>query len=879
MLLSNKTSHISIIYRIISFILSLSPITHNIYQIYKMVKPSSTTLSPSSFGWMMNNVIVSVMVMMLITIVVVTGSSSYSSSPDESGSGSTNTILDMCNPDTLYDMMDNIGVDPSPKGIDRLGAYGSWYSPWTTKLATSNQKYSLETYEPTKDFAFWLEVRPTEQGRFVPVQVDNNNNYRDLIPIGYNARSSVYEYGGTPIVFLNYPRHANDQDFKVVFINEDQALYLHYPHRDKYVPLRLTPPVTTRNTTMRFVDGTHDKKRNRIVYICEEHFPSPDNPEEELQQALNYLCSIDLRTKEIKIIEQGRDFYSYPRFNHDFSKVNININLTWISWSFPNMPWDDTELYVGNIHYFDGSLTSKYRVSWFNESVIDPKWGIGDDRDSLYYISDISEGYWAIHKHNSISKTNQLIQSPKSLGYIEIGEPIWYFGRSFYDLLPNKRIMATGDKYIIDIKIGMGFEKYENEMSIGRSIKTQKQGVGCRDEYDCSVTILGGSPTQTTTLVRLLSSPRKSFQNNQNNQNNSQQQKVKVGVQVDVSSIRYQDKDKDKKDTYIIERFGFPYECNRQTGQCKSVYLLPYHIEFQPLLPLDTYDSRFISIPVLIKFATSDGHFAYGYYYPPTNPLYTNAGQISNASNKPPPLLVKSHGGPTDSAEPVLNMKFQYWTSRGIGILDVNYRGSSGYGRQYRELLNTKWGIYDVDDCCNGAKYLVENGFASNDSLLIDGGSAGGFTTLASLTFRDVFKGGSSFFGIGDLDKLAQQSRHKFEFRYADKLVGDYKEQRQLFYDRSPIRYVSKLKVPVAFFHGADDMVVDPNQSREMYEHLKAIGIPTLLEIYQGEDHGFVQEKNLQRSLDGEHFFFSKILGFEAKCLLHNDFNIVNLNK
>ena len=267
-------------------------------------------------------------------------------------------------------------------------------------------------------------------------------------------------------------------------------------------------------------------------------------------------------------------------------------------------------------------------------------------------------------------------------------------------------------------------------------------------------------------------------------------------------------------------------------------------------------DPDFFSAPEPIAFPTEDGFTAHAFFYAPNNPNYRAPdGEL-------PPLLVKSHGGPTSAAATALSLHIQYWTSRGIAVLDVNYGGSSGYGREYRERLKDKWGVIDVDDCANGARYLVERGDVDERRLMITGGSAGGYTTLCALTFRNTFKAGASHYGVSDAEALAAET-HKFESRYLDKLFGPYPERRDIYHDRSPINFTERLSCPVIFFQGLEDRVVPPNQAELMVEALRAKGVPVAYVAFEGEQHGFRQAKNIKRSLDGELYFYSQIFGFE----------------
>jgi dipeptidyl aminopeptidase/acylaminoacyl peptidase len=267
-------------------------------------------------------------------------------------------------------------------------------------------------------------------------------------------------------------------------------------------------------------------------------------------------------------------------------------------------------------------------------------------------------------------------------------------------------------------------------------------------------------------------------------------------------------------------------------------------------------DPVYFSAPRAVEFPTADGMTAQGFFYPPTNPDYcAPAGQR-------PPLLVESHGGPTAAAATAMSLAIQYWTSRGIAVLDVNYGGSTGFGRAYRERLKKNWGIVDVDDCANGARFLVDEAQVDGNRLMISGGSAGGYTTLCALTFRDTFNAGASHYGVSDCEALARET-HKFESHYLDGLMGPYPEQRAIYHERSPINFTERLACPVIFFQGLEDKVVPPNQAETMVEALRAKGIPVAYLPFVGEQHGFRQAQNIKRALDGELYFYSRVFGFE----------------
>jgi len=270
----------------------------------------------------------------------------------------------------------------------------------------------------------------------------------------------------------------------------------------------------------------------------------------------------------------------------------------------------------------------------------------------------------------------------------------------------------------------------------------------------------------------------------------------------------------------------------------------------------DLPDPAMVSIPEDISFPTENGLEAHALYYAPKNPDFTGP------EGEKPPLIVMSHGGPTGFASASYRPRVQFWTSRGFAVVDVNYGGSSGYGRAYRQRLQGQWGIVDVDDCANAARYLAQQGLVDAKRMAITGGSAGGYTTLCALTFRDVFRAGASHYGVADLEELAKDT-HKFEARYLDGLVGSHPEKIDLYRQRSPIHATAQLSCPVIFFQGLEDKVVPPAQSESMYESVRARGIPTAYITFPGEQHGFRRAENIQRALEAELYFYSRIFGFE----------------
>ena len=267
-------------------------------------------------------------------------------------------------------------------------------------------------------------------------------------------------------------------------------------------------------------------------------------------------------------------------------------------------------------------------------------------------------------------------------------------------------------------------------------------------------------------------------------------------------------------------------------------------------------DAGWFSVPEPISFPSSGGRTAHALFYPPTNPDATaESGEL-------PPLLVLIHGGPTSAARPTLQLETQYWTSRGFAVVDVNYGGSTGYGRNYRNQLRSRWGIVDLDDCEAAARWLGQQGRVDSARLCIRGGSAGGYTTLAALAFRDTFAAGASHYGVADLEALATET-HKFESRYLDGLIGPYPARRDLYLERSPIHHVDGFDRPLIVLQGLEDEIVPPNQAEMIVDALRGKGVPVAYVAFAGEQHGFRQAANIRRALDSELSFYAQVFGFD----------------
>jgi dipeptidyl aminopeptidase/acylaminoacyl peptidase len=270
-------------------------------------------------------------------------------------------------------------------------------------------------------------------------------------------------------------------------------------------------------------------------------------------------------------------------------------------------------------------------------------------------------------------------------------------------------------------------------------------------------------------------------------------------------------------------------------------------------------DTSYFSVPRAVEFPTDGGLTAHALFYPPTNPRY------AAPEGERPPLIVSSHGGPTGATTAIFDLQTQYWTSRGFGLVDVNYGGSTGYGRAYRERLNGAWGVVDLNDCVNAARHLADLGEADGGRLLIRGGSAGGYTTICALTFTDAFAAGASYFGIADLEPTPDGHTHKFELQYEHTLIGPYPEAAEVFRQRSPINYVDRISTPMLVLQGTDDEVVPQEQAEMIVEALRERRVPHAYLLFEGEGHGFRRAENIVASLEAELSFYAQVLGLDLE--------------
>lgn len=629
--------------------------------------------------------------------------------------------------------------------------YGSWPSPITPQLLVSNAAMLTETWEEGTT-VWWSELRPSEGGRIQILRRDDDGTVHELLPAGYSARTRVHEYGGGAW-WVNHDM--------VYFANwDDQRLYRIVDGEPE--PVTAAPEI---HHGWRYADGRVTPNGAWIICVREDHQGDGE--------AANQIVAIPATGGDATILTDGRDFVSSPRPSPD------GRQLAWITWDHPNMPWDDTELWIGRLVSTGGAirLEDARRVAGGpGESVQQPGWG---RHSSLFVISDRTD-WWNIYRVDGVDNL-----TPMTELQAEVGVPGWLFGRPTYGFTrPNGDLILTWSEH--------------GRARLGRLPQE-------------------GGPLQAWLL------PYVSLQ------------AIRVAGEQVVAIASSTDHEPE------VVRFS-------TNGR---------HATHQVLRPARALDipGDLVSRAEPIEFESGNGRRAHAFYYPPTNP------EVEGPEDERPPLLVMSHGGPTSAASPAFNLGIQFWTSRGFAVVDVNYGGSTGYGRAYRTSLEGQWGIIDVEDCGAAATHLVRAGLVDGDRLAIRGGSAGGFTTLAALAFTDVFKAGANSYGVSDLGALAEDT-HKFESRYLDRLVGPWPDAKDVYAARSPINNTAGFDCPLITFQGLEDVVVPPSQSERIVAALAEKGIPHAYLAFEGEQHGFRKAETIVAVLEAELSFYAQVFGF-----------------
>lgn len=613
-------------------------------------------------------------------------------------------------------------------------SYGSWPSPISAQSMVAGAAVPVSLWSQ-RGRMWWTESRPAESGRNALVC-----DGRDLWSSA-SVRTRVHSYGGGAW----WPDGADgvyacdDADGRLWNVLADGTAH----------PVSPEPAFFH---GFRYADGR--PHGDGTVCVRENHLVARERGGEEANEIVRFIGN---GLGEPEVVATGADFYAWPRPSPDGQR------LAWVQWNHPNMPWDQTELWV------DGHCA----VAGIG-SVVEPQWG----PDGRLYVVNDHNGWWNLYALDG----NEL--TPVFELDAEMHRPAWVFDDPSYAVCDDNTVVVAAmrgslaelwalppdrsDPYLVDLP----WTSYASVRPAGPH----------------SVCAIVASPTQEPTAVR-----------------------------IDVADGTH--------------------EVVRPPARA-------------------AVDAAYLSSPRPITFPTTDNAEAHGLFYPPTNP------SARPPAGEKPPLLVLGHGGPTGAARSQLQLGIQYWTSRGIAVVDVNYRGSTGYGTAYREALQGQWGVSDVDDCVAAARHLVRTGEVDGDRLIIRGSSAGGYTTLCALAFHKVFAAGASRYGIADLAALAIDT-HKFEARYMDSLVGLYPEDEEVYQARSPIHFVDEFEAPMIVLQGSEDVVVPPNQAEMIVAALEQRSIPVAYLLFEGEQHGFRQAENIVTALEAELSFFAQILEFD----------------
>ncbi|WP_340677236.1 S9 family peptidase [Paraglaciecola sp.] len=611
-------------------------------------------------------------------------------------------------------------------------AYGSWQSPITAAsifAAADNVSYLTVA----NNQLFFVESKAAANGKNVLFKLDQQNTAVQLTSSEVSVRSRVHEYGGHPYL-----------------VNGEDIYYSQFNDQKIYHLSANSSPVAITSQGLRYMECVADQKNNRLICVREDH--------RGLKEPINTLVAVSLSpTNEETILFAGTDFVSAPNLSPDGNSV------AFITWSHPNMPWDDTQLRVINFNN-DGSVADVVEIPQnANVAIRSPHYS---QDGTLYFIADF-DNWWTLYRVNTPSEQPQKVLDQA----IEINS---------YGIEDNNHAIIAYSKEGVD--------------HIARVNLASGEMAAIGDTFSSADSISVANDS-------------------------------------------------------VYFRASTPHSAN-------AIYQLTgnsYEKIYQPSGPV--IEADFLSVPQPIEFPTGNNEIAYGFYYPPQNSHYIGA------KDSLPPLIVKVHGGPVGATDSSLNPDIQFWTSRGFAVFDVNHRGSTGYGREFRKKLYPNWGIVDVEDASNGVKWLAAEGLIDADKVAIRGGSAGGYTTLAALAFQHVFKAGTSYYGISDLGVLAGDT-HKFESRYLDQLIGPYPEMKSVYDQRSPINSVQNITSPLLLLQGLDDKVVPPNQSELIFNALKENCIDTAYITFEGEGHGFRQPANNIKALNSELSFYAQVFGF-----------------
>lgn len=674
----------------------------------------------------------------------------------------------------------------------RVAPYGEWTSP-ITALDTAQTGGVVAEPAFVGDEVWWLELVPAEQGRMAVRRRGADGEPADVLPAPWNARSRVHEYGGGSWAQI---------DGDLVFTEfTDQRLYR--------MPASGTPtPLTPEGRGFRFggiairrdallgtdADG-RPVRADAVLAIRETHHgdgPS-DLSRDVVLVPLDGSAAAD--ASRMVSVAAGSWFFAQPTFSPNGRR------LAWIAWDHPNMPWDGTELRVGDVGD-DGRVTSWRTVlGGPREAVQQPEW---IDDDTLYAVSDRS-GWWNIYRLDATVGASG--GDPVAVTSLErdLGGPLWSLsGGRPYLIEPDGTLVAVatlGTDRLLRIVGAPGGSGVNGAGAAGGS--GAPGGLGAAGEASIEELTtpfdeigLGGERNGALLVV-------------------SGSARVGRGIRV-------------------LHPDG-PIDDVRVIGGA-------------------SLDDGYLPDAEVMTFQGPQREVHAVVYRPKNKDFVAPEGEL-------PPFVAMVHGGPTAHTSPQLSLAIAYWTSRGIGVIDVNYGGSTGYGREYRERLRGQWGVVDVEDTITAVRGIADAGIADAHRLLIRGGSAGGWTVLAALTTSDAFAAGASHFGVAELTEFVKET-HDFESRYVDGLIGPLPDAAELYESRAPINHIDELATPVLLLQGLDDPIVPPSQAERFIEGLKSRGVRYAYRFYEGESHGFRRVETKVDALERELGFYGAVLGF-----------------
>ena len=695
---------------------------------------------------------------------------------------------------------------PSPRPERPTVAYGAWPSPFTPHRLVAGAA-AVGEVRVDGDDVWWSEQRPAEGGRTQLVRRTPDGSTHDLFPALAGDRIDDIDADdrawNARTAVLEYGGGAWTVRSGVVVFAEwsDQRLHRVEPDGE---PIPITPePAVPRGLRWSEPTWLDDAW---LVCVRESHEPAAVAARGEAVHELVAVPADGSAATDpgrIRVLISGPDFVHSPAVGPG--------HLAWLQWHHPDMPWDATELVVGRLvrdaHGAPLELAGPLTVAGGpGESVVQPGFTGGGD---LVFCSDRS-GWWNPWRVRAEALSGvaaaPIEAEPVVAGggvAAEIGGPLWVGGLRWWAEVEPGRLVVSATADGADALALVEPDGTFRRLRLAVTEVSQVVAGPCAG----SALVVAASPTTEPLPYRLdLSDGAGPADPAEGNGGGA------VAVpQAELTALR----------------------APRDLG----------------------IDPSWIAVPRHVTFPSAGGRTAHALFYPPTNP------EVTGPRGELPPLVVTIHGGPTSAARHRLDLAKQFWTSRGLAVVDVNHGGSTGYGRPYRDLLRSGWGVVDVEDAVAAACHLGDAGLVDPDRLAIRGGSAGGFTTLAALCFHDTFAAGTSLYGVADLAVLAQDT-HKFESRYLDGLVGPWPEAAATYAERSPIDHTDGFDRPLLVLHGREDAVVPPAQAEVVVAALADRGVPHAYLLFDGEQHGFRRAETLVRALEAELWFYGRVFGF-----------------